>query len=279
MEKTIITLGFSPCPNDTFMFDAIVNKRIDLQDINFIEKLEDVETLNRMAFEETLDVTKLSFSAFSMVMDKYELLQSGSALGNGVGPLLVSSKELSDPKRDIRSIAIPGNNTTAFFLFRIFYPEDYIIKEMVFSDIEDAVLKGEADAGLIIHESRFTYKDKGLFKVSDLGEQWENLTGQLIPLGGIAIRKTLNAKLKSLINSLVRNSVEYAFSNPEAGSSYVKNNSQEMSDDVIKKHIGLYVNEYSINLGEKGERAVSLFLEMSCKKKTESIFVKSVQSE
>lgn len=279
MAKTTITLGFSPCPNDTFMFDAIVNRRIDLQNINFIEKLEDVETLNRMAIDEKLDVTKLSFSAFSKVMDKYELLLSGSALGNGVGPLVVSREELSDPKNEIRSIAIPGNNTTAFFLFRIFYPENYIIKEMVFSDIEDAVLKGEVDAGLIIHESRFTYKDKGLFKVSDLGEQWENLTGQPIPLGGIAIRKTLDPNLKSQINSLVKQSVEYAFNNPSAGSSYVKKHSQEMSDEVISKHIGLYVNEYSVDLGLKGKKAISLFLEMSGQKDNRDIFVNLVESE
>jgi 1,4-dihydroxy-6-naphthoate synthase len=259
MEKSF-SLGFSPCPNDTFMFDALVNGRIDTGDIRFDVHLEDVQTLNKLALEGNLDITKISFAAYNLIRENYELLTSGSALGNGVGPLFISKKIVANPMKEIKTVAIPGINTTAFFLFRMFYPELYHIKEMVFSDIEKAILDEEVDAGIIIHENRFTYEAKGLKKISDLGELWENKTGQPIPLGGIAILRSLDENLKRKINQLLRQSVEYAFANPEASSEYVKKHAQEMSEEVRKKHIKLYVNSYSINLGDAGKNAILKFI-------------------
>lgn len=255
------TLGFSPCPNDTFMFDALVNGRIDTKGLDFRIELEDIETLNLLALKGKLDVTKLSFAVYSKVMEHYELLTSGSALGNGVGPLLVSKKIFNNPSKEIHSVAIPGNNTTAGYLLKMFYPEIKVVKEIIFSEIEDAVLSGEVDAGVIIHESRFTYAEKGLHKISDLGELWEKKTGQPIPLGGIAIRRSLDENIKKKINRLMKSSVEYAFAHPAESEEYVKKHAQEMSEDVRKKHIQLYVNEYSVELGETGRKTIKKFLE------------------
>ncbi len=270
-----ITLGFSPCPNDTFMFDALVNGRIDTGELKFKSILEDVETLNRMAQKPELDVTKLSFAAYSGVIDQYMLLTSGSALGKGVGPLFISLKDYSNSIDQIRTVAIPGKNTTAYFLFRMFYPQNYEVKEMIFSEIEQAILEGKVDAGVIIHENRFTYEKKGLKKINDLGELWEKKTGQPIPLGGIAVKRELDIEVKKKINQLVRESVEYAFKNPEASSEYVKLHSQEMSEEVQRKHIKLYVNDYSISLGEKGCNAILHFLEKTGMNKSSlNVFVK-----
>lgn len=263
LDKKILTLGFSPCPNDTFMFDALVNKRIDTGELSFSEKLEDIETLNRMALEGMLDITKISFALYHKVIDKYQLLSAGSALGNGVGPLLISKRKFTFPEKEIKTIAIPGKNTTAYFLFRMFYPKLTNVKEIVFSGIEEAVLNETVDAGVIIHENRFTYADKGLIKISDLGELWEKQTGLPIPLGGITVRRSLDENLKKTINDLVRKSVEFAFLNPDASKEYVKMNAQEMSEEVRKKHIELYVNNFSVDLGDKGRKAVEMFLKSS----------------
>ncbi len=251
-----LTLGFSPCPNDTFIFDALVNGKIDTHGLKFEQKLEDVESLNHHAIEGRYDITKLSFFALGKVLDSYELLPSGSAVGRGVGPLLISKKTFTNPKKEIRTVAIPGINTTAYFLFRIFYPELKEVKEMVFSDIEEAVLSGVVDAGVIIHENRFTYQAKGLKKISDLGDLWENITGKPIPLGGIAIKKNLSAEIKIKVGTLIRESVEFAFAHPKSSFEYVKANAQEMSEEVRNKHIDLYVNKYSIDLGTEGNEAV-----------------------
>lgn len=256
-----ITIGFSPCPNDTFIFDALINGRIDSSGLTFKPFLEDVETLNKLAEKEKLDVTKLSFAAYAGLIDKYVLLTAGSALGNGVGPLLISLKEFSEPEKQIKSVAIPGKKTTAYFLFKMFYQGNYTIKEMVFSEIEQAVLEGKVDAGVIIHENRFTYEKKGLKKISDLGEQWEKTTGQPIPLGGIAVKRGLEEELKKKINQLIRQSVEYAFAHPSESNEYVKLHAQEMSEEVRKKHIQLYVNDYSVELGVKGLAAIDFFLD------------------
>ena len=253
-----LTLGFSPCPNDTFIFDALVNKRIDTEGLDFYVQLGDVETLNTKAFKAELDITKLSYHAFAYMTDNYQLLHSGSALGNNCGPILIAKSEIANSKYEIANmkIAIPGKYTTANFLLGIAFPDAKNKTEMVFSEIENAVLEGKVDAGLIIHENRFTYQSKGLKKLIDLGEFWESKTGLPIPLGGIAIRKSLPSEVKLKVEKLIRKSIEYAFANPEASKEYVRCHSQEMEPSVIQSHINLYVNNYSINLGVEGEKAV-----------------------
>ena len=261
-SSKILTLGFSPCPNDTFMFDALVNEKIDTNGFSFDVKLSDIEKLNQQAIKGELDITKISFGVYLRIKDTYELLTAGSALGIGVGPLLISKKEFSNPQKEIRTVAIPGKNTTAYFLFKMFYPELNDLREIIFSDIERAVLEGEVDAGVIIHENRFTYQLKGLKKVSDLGELWENKTGQPIPLGGIAIKRNLDDAIKRNVNALIRKSVEFAFANPEESSEYVAKHAQEMSEEVRKKHIQLYVNNFSIDIGEIGKNAILKFFDI-----------------
>ncbi|MBL0066545.1 MAG: 1,4-dihydroxy-6-naphthoate synthase [Bacteroidetes bacterium] len=257
-KEKIIKIGYSPCPNDTFIFDALVHNKIDTRGFQFEPVLEDVEKLNQMAFRNELDVTKLSFHAYAQVNSDYQLLTSGSALGNGVGPLFIARKSSSNPELDFTSVAIPGKNTTANFLFSIFFPNVKVKKEMIFSAIEYAVISGETDAGVIIHENRFTYEQKGLVKIADLGELWEKSTGQAIPLGGIAVRRNFPSEIKSQINQLVKESVEFAFKHPDESVDYVCAHAQEMDPSVRQKHIDLYVNQYSIDLGEKGKDAIRL---------------------
>ncbi len=256
-----IKIGYSPCPNDCFIFDALVHKKIDTGDYTFEPVLEDVETLNKWAMEGKLPVTKLSYHALVYVLDKYALLKSGSALGFNCGPLLISKKEVKDPETEIKSIAIPGKLTTANFLLSIAYPKLINKTELVFNEIEDAVLSGKFDAGLIIHENRFTYEQKGLKKVRDLGEFWDGLIHAPIPLGGIVASKSLDEKTRGDIDALIKKSVQYAFANPESSMPYVKQHAQEMSEEVMKKHIALYVNEFSIDLGEVGTKAVNLLFD------------------
>jgi 1,4-dihydroxy-6-naphthoate synthase len=253
-----IKIGYSPCPNDCFIFDALVHGKIDTEGFSFEPVLEDVETLNNWAMEGKLPVTKLSYHALVYVLDKYELLKSGSALGFNCGPLLISKREIKDPEKEINTIAIPGKLTTANFLLSIAYPKLQNKIEMLFSDIEDAVLSGKVDAGLIIHENRFTYEQKGLKKVRDLGEFWDGLIHAPIPLGGIVASKMLDPKTRNKISDLIRKSVEYAFANPGSSMPYVRAHAQEMSEEVMKKHIALYVNEFSVDLGEIGTKAVNL---------------------
>lgn len=266
-----LTLGFSPCPNDTFMFDALVHHKIDTEELNFEIVLEDVETLNKKALNSELEITKLSFFTVKNVIDQYQLLSSGSALGIGVGPLFISKKIVTDLENEIKTVAIPGKNTTAYFLFRKFYPNFAQVKEMVFSEIEEAVLSGEVGAGIIIHENRFTYEAKGLIKIADLGELWEQETKLPIPLGGIAIKRELSEEIKKKVERVLKRSIEFAFSNPQSSFEYVKQHGQEMSEDVRKKHIDLYVNSYSIELGEKGKQAINFMLGQNLTEK--SIFV------
>ncbi|MCU0361400.1 MAG: 1,4-dihydroxy-6-naphthoate synthase [Bacteroidia bacterium] len=259
--KTKLTLGYSPCPNDCFIFDALVHGKIDTGELEFDVQLEDVETLNQKALKGELDVTKLSFHAYAKVMKQYILLRSGSALGFNCGPLLIKSKVKSEKLKEDWLVAIPGELTTANFLLSIAYPEIKNKKVMLFSEIEDAVLRGEVDAGLIIHESRFTYQDKGLEKVADLGEFWEDVIHAPIPLGGIVIKRNLAPELQQQVNALIRKSVEYAFEHPESSMPYVRAHAQEMSEEVMKKHIALYVNAFSVDLGEQGQQAVELMFE------------------
>lgn len=253
-----LSLGFSPCPNDTFIFDALVNKRIDTEGLEFDLQLGDVETLNTKAFKAELDISKLSYHAFAYMTDNYQLLRSGSALGKSCGPILIAKPEIANSKYEVANlkIAIPGKYTTANFLLGIAFPQANNKTELVFSEIENAVLSGKVDAGLIIHENRFTYEGKGLKKLIDLGEFWETKTGLPIPLGGIAIRKNLPAEVKLKVEKLIRKSIEFAFANPDASKEYVSCHSQELEASVIQSHINLYVNNYSLNLGTEGEKAV-----------------------
>jgi 1,4-dihydroxy-6-naphthoate synthase len=253
-----LSIGFSPCPNDTFIFDALVNHKIDTKGFEFDVALEDVETLNQWAMEGRLDITKLSFPAFFQNPDKYILLNSGAALGNGVGPLLISKSEIENQKSEIenREIALPGQNTTAHFLFSFAYPGSKNKKFMLFSKIEDSILTGEVDLGVIIHENRFTYEQRGLHKILDLGEYWQEKMKLPIPLGGIAIKRNVDVTIAKKIEGLIRESLEYAFANHPRLTDYVKKNSQEMSEDVMRQHIDLYVNNYSLDLGHEGRKAV-----------------------
>jgi 1,4-dihydroxy-6-naphthoate synthase len=254
----VLTIGFSPCPNDTYIFDALVNGKIDTGSLRFEPLLQDVEELNRGALIGLLDITKLSYRAYAEAAQSYILCDSGSALGRGVGPLLVTAAPGLDTDSDF-TVAIPGLHTTANFLFRMFYPHVTRFCEMVFSEIEDAVAAGDVDAGVIIHENRFTYKQKGLFRISDLGEAWETETRQPIPLGGIAIRRSLPGQLCRQVNGLIRQSVEFADLNPEGTEDYVALHAQSMEPAVRRQHIGLYVNRYSVDLGDDGRAAIRYF--------------------
>lgn len=251
-----LTLGFSPCPNDTFIFDALVNNKIDTNGLLFNTRLEDVETLNQWALQGKLHITKLSFAAGLKVADQYRLLNSGSALGRGCGPLLIARGPVETERVKDLTVAIPGENTTANLLFSIAYPGAVHKKIMLFSDIENAVLSGEVDAGVIIHENRFTYQQKGLVKLTDLGEYWETQTGQPIPLGGIFIRKDIAEEIQQQVDKLIHSSLQYAFAAYPVLSPYVKEHAQEMDEQVMRQHIDLYVNEFSLDLGEEGRTAI-----------------------
>ena len=264
-----LTLGFSPCPNDTFIFDALVNKKIDTEGLEFDVVLQDVETLNQWALEGKLDVTKLSFPAFFKSLEYYTLLNAGSALGKGVGPLLItdSQQEITNEEINQASIALPGVNTTANLLFSFAYPEAKDKRFMLFSAIEEALVNKETDLGVIIHENRFTYQQKGLRKVKDLGEYWEERMELPLPLGGIAINQSVKRSLALKVNELIRKSLDFAFKNYPLIPDYVKQHSQEMSEDVMRQHIDLYVNNYSLDLGEEGKLAIEslyqVFLELN----------------
>ncbi|MCA0238234.1 MAG: 1,4-dihydroxy-6-naphthoate synthase [Bacteroidetes bacterium] len=251
-----LSLGFSPCPNDTFIFDAMLHGRIDTEGLEFEVFMEDVEALNRRAFAGDIAITKLSYHAFAHLTHMYALLDAGSALGNNCGPLLVARAPLNETQVNAARIAIPGKMTTANLLFGLAYPEAHNKQETLFSDIEDAVLDGRFDAGLIIHENRFTYEQKGLVKIVDLGEYWESTTGLPIPLGGIVVHRSLPADVQRKINRVMRRSVEYAFAHTKEVMPFVRAHAQAMEDAVMQAHIGLYVTDYTIDLGEKGRNAV-----------------------
>ena len=255
MKSMNITLGFSPCPNDTFIFDALVNKKIDTEGLTFETALEDVQTLNKWAIDKKLDITKLSYGVLPLVLDNYDLLNSGSALGRGVGPLLISNNGQGISNVESTTVAIPGEHTTAHLLFSLAYPAAKNKVFLRYDEIENFVLGGKGP-GVIIHENRFTYQDKGLFKITDLGDFWEKMTGNPIPLGGIVAKKNMDTGLQQKIDRLIKKSIEYAYSNYPQLNDYIRKHSQEMSEDVMRKHIDLYVNEYSLDLGEIGRNAV-----------------------
>jgi 1,4-dihydroxy-6-naphthoate synthase len=251
-----LSLGISPCPNDTFVFDALIHGKVDTEGLTFDICMSDVEDLNRRAFNRSIQVTKLSFHAFAMVAGNYSLLNSGSALGRKNGPLLISKRaDNHENMRDLR-IAIPGKYTTANLLFSIFYPESMNKREFIFSDIEGALLNDEVDAGVIIHENRFTFERKGLFKLADLGDLWETRTGYPIPLGGIVVNNSLPLSVQQAVDRVIRRSVKFAVEFPESSAEFVQQHARELEVDVIRKHIDLYVNSFTIELGETGKAAI-----------------------
>lgn len=256
-----ISLGFSPCPNDTFIFHGLVHDLV-ATGVHFeAPQLEDVETLNAWAMEARLDVTKLSFHALGYILDEYCMLRSGSALGRGCGPLLVAREPLDLDRSSRLRVAVPGKYTTAALLFRMFAPQCTDLVEMRFDTIMGSVASGVVDCGVIIHESRFTYAESGLRCLGDLGAWWEQTSGMPVPLGCIAVKRSLGRHRIAEIDAAVRDSLEAAFGNPERCLSYIRNHSQEMEERVVKDHIALYVNDYSLDLGEEGIRAVQSFLQ------------------
>ncbi len=251
-----LTLAYSTCPNDTFIFDALVNGKIDTEGISFDTVMGDVEELNNMAFKGELDITKISYHAYAYLADSYRILNSGSALGRNNGPLLVSKKKIYPDEINNIRIAIPGKHTTANLLLSIAWPGATNKTEYLFSDIEQLVLDNEMDAGLLIHENRFTYHKRGLKKISDLGEFWDELTGSPIPLGAIAISRSLPDDIVMAVDRSLRRSIEFAFKNPDSSYSYVKQYAVAMERSVMQKHIDLYVNNFTLNLGEEGRAAI-----------------------
>lgn len=255
-------LGFSPCPNDTFIFDALVNHKIDTAGYHFNVVMHDVQVLNQLAIDNQLHISKISYGVLPLVASAYHVLQSGGALGVGVGPLLVSKKTISLTQIPNCTIAIPGQNTTAHLLFSLAFPNAQIKKFMVFHEIENAVLSGEVDAGVIIHENRFTYAQKGLLHLMDLGAHWEQQLQVPIPLGGIIISKQIPVQVAATINACIQQSVQYAWQQYPTLPPFVTQNAQEMSEDVMRQHIQLYVNDYSLQLGIDGQKAVDTLLQV-----------------
>lgn len=258
-----LTLGFSPCPNDTFLFDAMIHKKIDVEGLEFDVIITDVEDLNKKSLNHELDISKLSFHAFMHCYKSYILLNTGGALGENCGPLLISRDRNHTPSiNDV--VAIPGRFTTANLLMKIILPEVNKRKEMIFSDIERNVISGDVDLGVIIHESRFTYRSKGLYKILDLGEYWQQITSLPIPLGGIVIKRSFNKLIQKKFQRVLRRSIDFALNNPESSYQFISSNSQEISREVIKSHIDLYVNKFSVNFGVEGKRSIiELFQRMN----------------
>ena len=255
-----LTVGYSPCPNDTFIFHALVKSKIDTRGYSFEPVCEDIETLNRWAFERRIPITKISFHAYGALRADHALLISGSALGRGCGPLLVARDAATAIRLEHARVAIPGRWTSAALLLRLFAPRlraEQLI-EMPFHQILEKTARGEVDAGLIIHESRFTYGDHGLVSLVDLGEWWETKTGQPIPLGGIIADRRLGRQSILQIQEALRDSVRHARQNPKDSVSYVKEHAQELSDEVVRAHIDLYVNDFTEDLGEQGLRAIEV---------------------
>jgi 1,4-dihydroxy-6-naphthoate synthase len=266
-----LSLGYSPCPNDTFIFYAMMHGKVNTENLSFTEELLDVETLNQKAANTELDITKVSYHAFGQLRNTYRLMRSGGAMGRGCGPLLITKKDFTIEELKNKRIAIPGKLTTAYLLLQLLYHSsktsgsrlqapDSVFIEMPFDRIVQAIANDEVDAGLIIHESRFTYQSYGLKQIIDLGEWWEKETGLPIPLGGIIANQSLGEDVIIKVNEVLKRSVEYAFQNRTEPMSYIKKHSQELSDDVINRHIDLYVNDFSIDIGDDGEKAITELL-------------------
>jgi len=260
-----LSLGISPCPNDTYIFDAMLHGKIDTEGLEFVPRLEDVETLNQLAIEGSLDISKVSYGVVFQLLHQYRILEAGSALGKGVGPLFVSKNIGHDEEIDLSKIrvALPGINTTAHLLFSLAYPEIKNKTFVPFHVIEDMVINDEVDAGVIIHENRFTYQQKGLNKLSDLGDVWEKRTGAPIPLGGILVRRLFDLDLATKINRVINRSLAFANDHADALPAFVTENAKEMNEEVMRNHISLYVNEFSLALGQEGRLAVMELIKAS----------------
>ncbi|MBF0337638.1 MAG: 1,4-dihydroxy-6-naphthoate synthase [Nitrospirae bacterium] len=260
-----LTLGFSPCPNDTYMFYALVHNMVDTGALRFTPDIRDIEALNLAALAGELDVTKVSFHAYGLLRDTYRLLRSGAAMGRGCGPLVVSLRPTSMTELVGKKIAIPGRYTTAYLLLQLYDPAlSRNVVEMPFHAILDTVRDGQADAGLIIHESRFTYADNGLTLVADLGQWWEQTYGLPIPLGCIvARRQSVDESLARRVSTAIRESILYANNHPQETLEYIRDYCRELSEGCIRGHIGLYVNDFSLDMGQEGERAVAVMLQLA----------------
>jgi 1,4-dihydroxy-6-naphthoate synthase len=252
-----LTLGFSSCPNDTFIFDAMVHGRIDTEGLEFDYSMSDVEELNKKAFSGEIDITKMSIHAYAYAANNYQILDSGSALGYRNGPLLISSRKIDTSDLADARIAIPGKYTTANLLYSIAWPDSKNKTEFLFSDIEDALLKNKVDAGLIIHETRFSYFKRGFHKIADMGEYWEKLTGLPIPLGTIVINRKIPDDVAQKVNRIIRRSLEYAYHDSFASYDFVAGNAKDMESTVMNNHIKLYVNEFTLDLGAEGKVAIN----------------------
>ena len=254
-----LSLHISPCPNDTFAFDAIINHRIETNIAEFDVEYHDIEVLNGGVLSGQPDISKISYSVYPKIADRYALLDSGSALGRGNGQLLVRRHGDNSP---LRRIASPGLNTTANALLMRYFPETEEVVPMLFSEIAEAVERGEVDGGVLIHEGRFVYERRNLELVADLGQLWERETGLPLPLGAIVIKRSLGKALRQQFERLLAQSVQYAFDNPTLSRTFVKEHAQELEDEVIDKHIGLFVNDYTLTLGDEGRAAVERLLGM-----------------
>lgn len=263
-----IKLAISTCPNDTFIFYALLNGGIDLGDFSFDAVFTDIKDLNQLALEGEVDLVKISYALYPHISKNYQLLTAGSALGFGVGPLVVSKKKIYPDEVQYAKIGIPGETTTANFLFSMAYPGANNKKVYLFSDIEEAIMEDEIDVGLLIHEGRFTYEEKGLRKIADLGEFWEQTTQHPIPLGGIAVKRDLDNDLKLRLNELIARSIHYSMENPHLAMPFIKGYAQEMREKVMADHIALYVNDYSIDLGPEGREAVERMFQETSKMET-----------
>ena len=268
-----ITLNISTCPNDTFMFDALLHGRIPTEGLSFGLHMADIEELNRLSEAGAACVTKLSVAQYARIADRYKILPSGAALGRGSGPLLVSGRPLVPGQLAGKRVAVPGFNTTANLLLSSAYGNGMIREERLFSEVAPAVLRGEADAGVLIHEERFTYAEKGLSLVSDLGGEWERKTGLPIPLGIIVVSRELDADTQRLIGRKIRESIAYAFARPSESRPFVREHAQELSDEVTERHIRMFVNDYSLDMGEEGREAVRVLLREAGYAGREDIFV------
>jgi len=264
--KKKLSLAYSTCPNDTFIFYALAHRKIDLGDLSFDITLNDVEHLNQEAKKGIVDISKLSFTAIGHLMDTYGLLRSGAALGRGCGPVVVARKgaDINDLKSG--NIAVPGLLTTANLLLSLFLNKIPNVIPMTFDQIMPAVSAGEIDGGVIIHEGRFTYPDYDLKCLVDLGEWWESETRLPIPLGGIVMRRDISQDIIYKVQSQIRKSIEFAHLHPAQTNDYVKSHAQELSDDVISQHINLYVNDFSLDITSEGETAIEILFDKAREK-------------
>lgn len=261
-----LTIGFSPCPNDTFIFDALIHNKVDTEGLSFEVFLDDVESLNKKAFESIPDICKLSYHAYAYAASNYQILNAGSALGFGVGPLVITKDptltfDRLQANQEKYTVAIPGKYTTANFLLGVAFPNLKNKTICIFSEIEEKVLNNEVDCGLIIHENRFTYQEKGLHKVIDLGDFWEKESNSAIPLGGIAIHRRIDRETQLKVDRVLKRSIAFARKYPESSRDYVRQHSQEMEENIVNKHIELYVNDFSLDLGKEGQQAIRLLFE------------------